>query len=75
MQNPDDFFSPWPCRFESTVQDLREALDSHRAQEPGFSNVQYQIRSVFPSRTYEDPNETLETAGLVPNAALFVRAM
>ena len=63
------------CRFDSTVKDLREALDAHRVQEPGFSQVQYQIRTAYPPRTYDDGSETLETAGLVPNAALFLRAL
>ncbi len=63
------------CRFESTIHDLRELLDSHRAQEPGFARVPFQIRSAFPSRTYDDPAETLEAAGLVPNAALFLSVL
>jgi len=33
----------------------------------------YEVRSAFPSRAYLDPEETLRSAGLVPNAAVFLR--
>mmetsp|Transcript_8124 Transcript_8124/g.20997 ORF Transcript_8124/g.20997 Transcript_8124/m.20997 type:complete len:623 (-) Transcript_8124:122-1990(-) len=60
-------------RYTSTIADLRRALDAHRAQTPEFASIQYQIRSAFPARMYDNPQQTLEDAELVPNAALFLR--
>jgi hypothetical protein len=60
-------------RYDSTVADLRRALDAHRTQTPEFAGVGYQIRSAFPAKVYADQQETLEAAGLIPNAALFLR--
>jgi hypothetical protein len=33
----------------------------------------YEIRSAFPPRKYDDPNETLRAAGLTPNGTLFLK--
>lgn len=51
--------------FTDTVGDLRRAIDQYRQKDDP-----YQIRTAYPNRAYEDDDETLEEAGLVPNAAV-----
>lgn len=55
----------------ATIQDVRSALDKHRVGVEG--TLHYELRSTFPPRTYDDLQQTLEDAGLVPNATLFLR--
>lgn len=63
------------CRYEDTIGTLRRYLDAHRAtQRDGPRSRQYEIRSAFPPAAYSDLRQTLEAAGLVPNAALFLRS-
>jgi len=51
--------------FSDTIGDLRRAIDQYRAKVGS-----YEIRTAYPNRAYEDESETLEEAGLVPNAAV-----
>ncbi|CAG9466770.1 unnamed protein product [Pedinophyceae sp. YPF-701] len=53
----------------ATIGQLRSKLDILRVPQGP-----YEIRSAFPPRAYSDLAETLEAAGLVPNATLFARA-
>ena len=66
-------------KYDDTVGALRSCVDAHRAKlivEDGqYRSSNFEIRSAFPSRTYTDTEETLRTAGLVPNATLFLRAL
>ena len=55
----------------ATIGDLRSALDAHRQDKDGGHN--YVLRSAFPPQTYSDEGQTLEEAGLVPNATLFMK--
>lgn len=61
-----------------TVGDLRRYLDEHRRRAAlgggGVAPGAYEIRSAFPARAYDD-DETLESAALVPSAALFLKAV
>ena len=61
-----------------TVGDLRRYLDEHRRRttrgDSGAAPAAYEIRSAFPARAYDD-GETLESAGLAPSAALFLKAV
>ena len=56
----------------ATIRDVRNALDKHRNNEEGDQN--YILRSAFPPRSYEDLDESLQEAELVPNATLFLKA-
>ena len=58
---------PW-----ATIRDVRRALDSHRRDEGGRCDPEYALRSAFPPQIYSDETQTLEQAGLVPNATLFM---
>jgi len=62
-------------RFSNTIKDLRDALDAHRSKDRDFRSVEYEIRTAFPSMVYSDPYVSLEAAGLVPNATMFLRAV
>ena len=58
-----------------TVGDLRRYLDEHRSRTKAAHRAgAYEIRSAFPARAYEHAAETLADAGLVPSAALFLKA-
>ena len=35
----------------------------------------YEVRTAFPAKAYTDLGETLRSAGLVPNATVFLRAL
>ena len=37
-------------------------------------NTPFVLRTAFPNKAYEDKGQTLEQAGLVPNARMMVRA-
>lgn len=41
---------------------------------PPNRSKNYEIRTGFPPRAYNDLNQTLQDAGLVPNATLFLKA-
>jgi hypothetical protein len=56
-------------RYTDTVGDLLEYVERYRAKEGGF-----QLVTAFPRRAYTDPEQTLQDAGLVPNAKLMIRA-
>jgi len=55
---------------EETIGQLRLYINKHR----GHAHP-YEIRSSFPVRTYTDTSETMLAAGLVPNAALFLKTI
>lgn len=59
----------------ATIQDVKNALDTHRQQghSKEKSSGQYVLRSAFPPQIYNDLHQTLEEAGLVPNATLFMK--
>ena len=54
-------------RGEATLARLHARIASQ------LGSTKFQIRSAFPPRAYTDMDETLEAAGLVPSATLFVR--
>ncbi|UPQ99722.1 UBX domain-containing protein [Chloropicon primus] len=54
----------------ATIRDVRKALNSHRQDKGGKDK--YVLRSAFPPQIYNDERKTLEEAGLVPNATLFM---
>ncbi len=66
-------------KYDDTVGALRRCVDAHRtklqAEDGQYRTSNYEIRSAFPAHTYADAAETLRTAGLVPNATLFLRAL
>jgi hypothetical protein len=64
-------------RCGDSIADLRAAIDTARAAEPGgsVSEAGYELQTNFPRKVYEDPGQTLQAAGLVPNAAMFLRAV
>ena len=53
----------------ATIQDVRKALDTHRQSK----DDNYVLRSAFPPQIYNNIHQTLEEAGLVPNATLFMK--
>ncbi|XP_070260528.1 UBX domain-containing protein 11 isoform X1 [Myotis yumanensis] len=57
----------WP---EDTVGDVRALLAQARGMDPNA----FEIFSVFPPTVYREDELTLQAAGLVPNAALLLRA-
>nr|XP_025712927.1 UBX domain-containing protein 11 isoform X4 [Callorhinus ursinus] len=57
-------------RPEDTVGDVRTLLAQARAVDA----TTFEIISTFPPRVYHDDTVTLQAAGLVPNAALLLRA-
>ena len=60
----------------ATLKDVRRAVDKHREGEMGSGvGSGYDLRSAFPPKTYSDMEETIEEAGLVPNATLFLRSV
>lgn len=64
-------------QYDNSLGQLRACIDKHRAKlkPPPPPTAVYEIRSAFPSRAYINPAETLRTAGLIPNATLFLRAV
>mmetsp|Transcript_21636 Transcript_21636/g.43213 ORF Transcript_21636/g.43213 Transcript_21636/m.43213 type:complete len:628 (+) Transcript_21636:77-1960(+) len=54
--------------YDATVGRLRSLIEAAKDR-PG----EFEIRTAFPNRVYEDESATLEEAGLVPNASLNVR--
>lgn len=61
-------------RYDHTIRDLRSAIDRHRRNAGPSASVsrQYELRTAVPRRAYEDLDETLEAAGLVPRARLII---
>lgn len=57
----------------ATIQHVRNALDTHRRKDESTSSGDYVLRSAFPPQVYKDVHQTLESAGLVPNATLFMK--
>ena len=55
-------------RFGDTIGALRKFIDMHR-----LSGSPYEIRTAFPNKSYDDTSQTLQEAGLVPNAVLMLR--
>jgi uncharacterized membrane protein YgcG len=41
----------------------------------GSKKPKYELRTAYPNRAYADPEQTIEAAGLVPNAALVLRKL
>ncbi|XP_069130862.1 UBX domain-containing protein 11-like isoform X3 [Argopecten irradians] len=56
-------------KFWETIGDLRKYIDMHRPM--GLPD--YQIVSAYPTKVYDNHSETLESAGLTPNAVLHIR--
>ena len=54
--------------YKDTVGDLAQHVDSEKV-----APAKFELRTAFPNRAYTDMEETLEDAGLVPNASLNVR--
>ena len=57
-------------KYSDTLADVRAHLDAERAKRGLADAGAYELRTNFPRRAYHDNSETLEAAGLVPNAAL-----
>jgi hypothetical protein len=55
--------------FEDTVAQLKEEL---REAVPGF-DIEFELCSAFPRKTYDDYSATLASLGLVPNCNLMVK--
>lgn len=55
--------------YDDTVQDLRNIIDERRGDE----KCHYEIRTTFPSKSYDELSQTLLEADLVPNAILHIR--
>jgi len=55
--------------YNDTLQDLRTIINERRGDE----GSQYEIRTTFPSKSYDDQGQTLLEADLVPNAILHIR--
>jgi hypothetical protein len=66
----------------STVADVRRCLDCHLAAAAAVAGAPagsgsvggYQLRAAFPMRVFDRPEQTLDEAGLVPTATLFMQA-
>ena len=57
-----------------TVGDLRRRVQRSRGGGGGEQgDVDFEIRSAFPARSYTNMEETLEEAGLTPSATLFIK--
>merc|ERR1712196_647954 len=56
-------------RFGDTIGDVRREIGK-LAVAP---DAGYQLRTAFPARVYDDDTETLQDAGLTPNATLLMR--
>ena len=54
--------------YVTTVGELRSLVEEAKDR-PG----EFEIRTAFPNRVYKDKEESLEDAGLVPNASVNVR--
>lgn len=54
--------------YNDTLQDLRAIIDERRD-----GSSRYEIRTTFPSKSYDDLGQTLQEADLVPNAILHIR--
>lgn len=61
-------------RYDHTIRDLRSAINRHRrhAGPSASASRLYELRTAVPRRAYEDLDETLEEAGLVPRARLIM---
>ncbi len=59
--------------YTATVGDLRRRIIQY-IKESKIDQIKtsFQIRSSFPNREYNDDAQTLEAAGLTPNALLFL---
>ncbi|KAA0147468.1 hypothetical protein FNF29_07314 [Cafeteria roenbergensis] len=55
-------------RYDDTVGDLRAYVDRYRAK-----SSSYDLVTAFPRRAYTDASQTLQDAGLVPNAKLMIQ--
>lgn len=54
--------------YKDTVGDLVQHIDSEKV-----APAKFELRTAFPNKAYTEMEETLEDAGLVPNASLNVR--
>lgn len=59
--------------YDDRIRDVLDAVKSFRLQagQPG-ADTAIELRSAFPSRVFTDLDETLQQAGLVPNACLHI---
>lgn len=57
-------------RFDDTISTLRKYIDKYTQD-----NRQYELRTTFPNQVYADTHITLQVAGLVPNATLYMKAL
>jgi len=56
--------------YHNTIKELTSHLEQH-VDDAADTHV---LRTAFPPKVYTDPSETLEHAGLVPNATLFYQS-
>mgnify|MGYP001988035683 CR=1 FL=1 len=57
--------------FGETVGELHDAVAKHLKLDAD----DFELRTSFPNRAYSDKAETLQQAGLTPNAALMLRRL
>ncbi|GMH33932.1 hypothetical protein BSKO_01766 [Bryopsis sp. KO-2023] len=60
-------------RYIDTVGDLCKCVRQH-LQQGGQDHAEFEVRSAFPPRCFDRMGESLQEAGLIPNATLFMRA-
>ena len=57
--------------FDETVGELHAAVSRHL----NINEDDFELRTSFPNRSYDNKGETLRAAGLTPNAALILRRL
>ncbi|KAF5839235.1 hypothetical protein DUNSADRAFT_1269 [Dunaliella salina] len=64
--------------YDDTIGTLHKCINQHRSKQQGPTGTKtgaYEVRTAFPAKAYSDLSETLRSAGLVPNATVFLRAL
>jgi hypothetical protein len=51
------------------------SIDGHCGRRARYVTGDYEIRTAFPNRAYDDATQSLRDAGLTPNAALILRSV
>ena len=59
-------------RFYDTIGNLINVLEASRTDLKG---VKYELRTRYPNRAYQDREETLIDAGLIPNATILIKKL
>jgi hypothetical protein len=62
-------------KYTCTIHELRDVIDTKLYPSQDKASIKYEIRTSFPPRIYSEGAETLEEAGLVPNARVFLSAL